>query len=77
MKLEFEDAEDLQKFLNENLLPKKEAAEITGQSINAFSQSIKLGYVKPFYESSSGKTSSRVRLYLKSELEEYRDSKRK
>lgn len=76
MSLEFKNIEDLQEYINSNLLTKNEAAEITGQSITGFNQSVKLGYVKPFYES-SGKTSSKVRLYLKSDLEKYRENKQK
>lgn len=67
--------QELQNFLKENLLTKSDAVKITNQSINAFNQSIKTGMIKPFYES-DGSTASKVRLYLKSDLESYRDRKR-
>lgn len=44
-----ENKHHLQQYLAENLLPNYEAMELTGQSINAFNQSVKLGYVLPFY----------------------------
>lgn len=68
--------DELQTFLYDNLLTKTEAAKVTGQSINAFSQAVKYGVIKPFFES-EGSTSSKVRLYLKSDLEEYRNRKQK
>lgn len=68
--------DELQTFLKNNLVTKKEAAEITGQSLNAFSQAVKYGVIKPFFES-EGTTSSKVRLYLKSDLVEYRAKKQK
>lgn len=74
-KIEFEDMEDLQSFINESLLTKSEAAKITGQSPVAFNQSVSLGAIKPFYES-TGVGSAKVKLYLKSDVEHYRDTKR-
>jgi len=54
----------------ENLMTRQQAAEITGQSYAGFSQSIKLGLIKPFLSfGNSGPTV--VRLYLKSDIEEY------
>lgn len=66
--------EKLHDFMENNILTKAEAAKVTGQSLNAFNQSVKLGYIQPFYES-SGATSSKVRLYLKADLINYRDNK--
>lgn len=66
--------EQLHDFMENNLLTKAEAAKITGQSLSGFNQSVKLGYIKPFYES-SGATSSKVRLYLKDDLIRYRENK--
>lgn len=67
---------ELHDFIKENLLTKVEASKITGQSIGAFNQSVKMGMIKPFFES-EGSTSSKVRLYLKSDMEAYRDRKQK
>lgn len=62
--------EKIQQWCKENLLTRQQAAEITGQSYVGFSQSIKLGQIKPFLE--YGKSGpSVVRLYLKSDIEEY------
>ena len=54
----------------ENLMTRQQAAEITGQSYAGFSQSIKLGLIKPFL-SFGNSGPSVVRLYLKSDIEEY------
>jgi hypothetical protein len=63
------DKEQLRKYIDENLLTKQEAMEITKQSLAAFNQAIKTGQLKAFYD--HGKDRSRVRLYLKDEVEEY------
>lgn len=65
----------IQKFMQEDLLTKSEAAAITDQSPIAFNQSVNLGYIKPFYES-KGEKSSKVRLYLRSDIEEYARTKK-
>ena len=74
-KINIQSLDELQQFMNDNLVSKQEAYAITGQSMEGFSQSVKLGLVKPFYES-EGAGRAKTRLYLKSDLEKYRDSKR-
>lgn len=66
--------QEIKQFMDENLLSKREAMEITNQSPQAFLQAVNLGYIKPFYESTG--TTQKVRLYLKSDMEEYRERKR-
>jgi len=61
--------EKIKQFINENLLTKKEAMEITGQSLTAFDQAVATGRLKPFFERGEGR--STVRLYLKSDVERY------
>ena len=56
-------------FMNENLLTKKEAMAITGQSLSAFDQSVATGKLAPFFEKGEGR--STVRLYLKEDVERY------
>lgn len=63
------DKEEIRKFIDENLLTKKEAMKITGQGLPAFNQAISTNALKPFYDHGEGR--SRVRLYLKSDVEEY------
>ncbi|MGG3987669.1 hypothetical protein [Bacillus smithii] len=63
------DREQLRKYIDENLLTKQEAMKITGQSISAFDQAVQTGQLLPFYD--HGKDRSRVRLYLKADVEEY------
>lgn len=74
-KINIQSIDDLKKFMDENLVNKQQAAEITGQSVTAFEQSVKLKHVKPFYQS-QGAGRANMRLYLKSDLEHYRDTKR-
>lgn len=57
------------------LVDKNEGAEITKQSIKGFNQSVYLGHIKPFFEI-EGKGPSNIKLYLKSDLEEYAKNKR-
>lgn len=61
--------EEIKQFMNENLLTKKEAMEITNQSLTAFDQAVQTGRLKPFFEKGEGR--STVRLYLKSDVERY------
>lgn len=70
-----EKLQEIKQFMQENLLSKREAMEITGQSAQAFLQSVNMSYIKPFFETSG--STQKVRLYLKSDMEEYRDKKRK
>ncbi|MGL9969177.1 hypothetical protein [Enterococcus sp. DIV1420a] len=67
---------NLKKWLLHNLVTKEVGAKITGQTTNAFSQSVKLGLIAPFYET-EGKGPAKVKLYLRCELEEYAKNKRK
>lgn len=60
---------DIKAYMQANLLTKKEAIEITGQSLSAFDQSINTGKIIPFFD--KGEDRSRVRLYLKSDVEAY------
>lgn len=66
----------IQQWITDNLLSTEDAAKITGQTINAFRQSVKLRLVEPFFES-EGKGPAKVRLYLKSDIENYAKNKRK
>ncbi|MCC4085698.1 hypothetical protein [Enterococcus faecalis] len=68
--------EEIQKWIYENLVDKGTGAEITGQSLKVFEQSVKLKYIKPFYEN-EGTASSKIKLYKRSDLEEYAKNKRK
>ena len=61
--------EKIKQFMNENLLTKKEAMELTGQSLTAFDQAVQTGRLKPFFERGEGR--STVRLYLKDDVERY------
>lgn len=71
----FSELNEIQKWISENLLTKSEAAAITGQSLTGFNQSVAIGKIAPFYVS-SGTGSSKVKLYLRSDIEHYRDTKR-
>ena len=61
--------QEIKQFLEDNLLTKKEAMEITGQSLSAFDQAVMSGRLVPFFE--RGKGRGIVRLYLKKEVEQY------
>lgn len=63
------------KWLIANTVDKNGGAKITGQTPNAFLQSVKLGYIKPYYDNGE-KGAASIRLYLKSDLEEYARIKR-
>ncbi|HGF7600565.1 hypothetical protein AB1I58_00180 [Enterococcus hirae] len=60
-----------QNWVTSNLITRKQAAEITGQSHSAFSQTIKQGRIKPFVEIGEGSGPGIIRLYLKSDIESY------
>ncbi|MHC5215179.1 hypothetical protein ACYSNR_00820 [Enterococcus sp. LJL128] len=74
--MELNTLEDIQTWMKNNLVNKEQGREITGQSKQAFSQSVRLGYINPFFEI-EGSTSTNVKLFLKSDLEDYRDKKRR
>ena len=59
----------MKRFLEDNLLTKKEAMEITGQSLSAFDQAVTTGRLVPFFE--RGKDRGLVRLYLKEDVKQY------
>ncbi|MGL9768982.1 hypothetical protein [Enterococcus sp. DIV0806c] len=61
---------EIQQWGEKNLLTRQQAAKITGQSYAGFSQTIKTGKIKPFFEFGDSGPSV-VRLYLKSDIEEY------
>lgn len=63
------DINELQKYIDKILLTKQEAIEVTGQSLTAFNQTVNTGQLKPFYDHGEGR--SRVRLYLKRDVEAY------
>ncbi|EUJ44184.1 hypothetical protein [Listeria fleischmannii] len=75
MELSIHNLDALQAYLDENLLTKTEAREITKQSQTAFNQSIQTGTLKAFYE--KGENQSKVRLFLKQDCEAYARNKKK
>lgn len=66
--------EDIKKWINENLVMQDEARQITEQSVSAFGQSVSTGRIMSFVEFGEKR---KTRLYLKSDLEEYKNNKRK
>lgn len=66
--------EDIQKWAIENLVDKSEAMTITGQSSEAFAQSVKRGNIVPFIQTKANERYTN-RLYLRSDLEEYAKNK--
>ena len=62
---------DQKKWIEENLLNRKQASKITGQSHAAFSRAIQLGRIKPFIEIGDEPGPTLIRLYLKDEIEAY------
>lgn len=60
---------DIKVWMEKNLLTKKEAMEITRQTLTAFDQAVMTGRLKPFFE--RGKGRGLVRLYLKEDVERY------
>lgn len=67
--------EQIKKWIEDNLCTREVARSITGQSDSAFGQSLATGRISPFVELESGKRV--VRLYLRSDLEDYAKNKRK
>lgn len=74
--IKFESHEELQTYLKKNLLPMEEARKITGQSVSAFTQSVATGKLIPYYQTTNESGRVQNKLFLKSDLEEYRKSKR-
>lgn len=75
--LTFKDEKELQSYLKENLLGVEDARKITGQSTVAFNQSVATGKLIPFYYNETVNGRIQNKLFLKSDLEHYRDNKRK
>ncbi|WP_054955032.1 hypothetical protein [Paenibacillus dakarensis] len=65
--------DDIKRWINDNLVMQDEARQITEQSVSAFNQSVTEGRIIPFAEFGSAR---KTRLYLRSDLEEYRKNKR-
>lgn len=66
--------ENIRKWIQDNLVMQQEAIGITEQSKRAFNQSVATGQIKPFIEFGEAR---KTRLYLKSDLEYYRDNMKK
>lgn len=65
--------EEIRKWIEENLVMQNEARKITKQSVSGFNQSVETGRIRPFVEFGENR---KIRLYLRSELEEYAKNKR-
>lgn len=65
--------DEIKQWIRVNLVMQDKARAITKQSVPAFNQSVKDGRIVPFVEFGSAR---KTRLYLVSELEEYRKNKR-
>lgn len=63
------DIKDWIEFTEKNILTKKEAMEITGQSLRAFGQSVAEKRLKPIFERGEGV--GKIRLFLRSDVEIY------
>ena len=70
--------EEVLTYLENNVVDKQGAAKITGQSLNAFTQSVKLNAIKPYFEIKhvNGERPT-VRLYHVDDLKEYAKNKRR
>lgn len=64
---------EIKQWMDENLLTKKEAMEITGQSLTAFDQAVMAGRITPYFQ--KGKARGLVRLYLKSDVKSYNEER--
>ena len=62
-------------FMYDNLLTKQEASKITNQSQQAFLNAVNEGFIEPFFET-NGKGPGKVRLYLRSDIENYASHKK-
>jgi hypothetical protein len=66
---------EMRDWLAKNLLAKKDAIQITGQSDKAFSQSVTTQQIFPFYVSDTRKDKTGgggiVRLFMRTDLERY------
>ena len=70
--------EEVLTYLENKVVDKQGAAKITGQSLNAFTQSVKLNAIKPYFEIKhvNGERPT-VRLYHVDDLKEYAKNKRR
>lgn len=62
---------DFHNWAQDNLLSRKQAAKITGQSYEAFSRALQQNRIKPFLEIGDEPGPSIIRLYLKKDIEKY------
>lgn len=69
--LDKEAIESFQAWAQENLVTRRGAAKITGQSYAGISQAINRKVLTPFLEFDGDPATSLVRLYLKSDVEAY------
>ncbi|MCA5014570.1 hypothetical protein H3T55_16290 [Enterococcus sp. S22(2020)] len=70
-----QELEEFKTFLEENLLTKNEAMLITNQTGRSFNQSVATRQLQPIFES-DGKGPAKVKLYLRSQVEEYAKNKK-
>jgi hypothetical protein len=68
------DTEHIRQWINDNLVMQQGAMKITGQKKDAFNMSVKTGNIVPFVEFGTNRI---IRLYLRSDMEEYAKNKRK
>lgn len=66
--------DEIKKWIEENLIMQEEAMKITKQSKSAFNQSVATGNIKPFIVYGKRR---KIRLYLKSDIEEYAKNKKR
>lgn len=66
--------EEIRQWIKDNIVMQEEAKVITEQSVSAFNQSVATGRIEPFVEFGDAR---KIRLYLKSDLEEYAKNKKK
>ena len=62
--------DELKAYMEEHVIGRDEAVEITGQTKTTFSNAVNLGYVPVFYRN------QRCTLYLREEIEAYTEQKR-
>lgn len=66
--------EEIKKWIEDNLVMRDEAQRITEQSDTAFGQSVSTGRIIPFVEFGDKR---KTRLYLRDDLERYKQNKKK
>lgn len=65
--------EEIKKWIEENLVMQDEGRKITKQSVSGFNQSVTSKRIQTFVEFGENR---KIRLYLRSDLEEYAKNKR-